>query len=305
MSSADEFSDEGDDGEKGKPMEVGAPGDKESAEPSTSHDPTTSTTPTVKALGPGETSNPGSSLGNLRDPNSAAALAYAIESRVLASRALAVVMAQMGQGIALDGGEEDKVHEAEYAGVMQGLHTVARIMSTGFEKACEAVLDVVNDSLENVIQRDRNFIEGASSTLMKWIRAIQPAVDSLGCLGTAQIRLWSDARWDGMKIAWEILDPYSGGDANAPQTDPLQDIIIRAFAAARQPTELAVITVHEQLVPLVDEYVHLGQERVFLSGAFNVICAYVQEICSMVLGQAVVPTQVMPGIWGAQRGVLA
>ena len=290
MSSADEFSDGGDDGEKGEPMEAGAPGDKEPVAPSTSNDPTTSTTPTVKASGPGETSNPGSRLGNLRDPNPAAALAYAIESRVLASPALAVVMAQMGQGVALDSGEEDKVREAEYAGVMQGLHTIARIMSTGFEKACEAILDVVNDSLENVIQRDRNFIEGASSTLMKWIRAVQPTIDGLGCPGMAQIRLRSDARRDRMKIAREILDPYSGGDANASQTDPLQDIIIRAFAAAREPTELAVITVHEQLAPLVDEYVHPGQERVFLSGAFNVICAYVQEIHSMVLGQAVVPT---------------
>ena len=169
-------------------------------------------------------------------------------------------MVQMGQAIALDGGEEDKVREAEYAGVMQGLHAVARIMSTGFEKACEAVLDVVNDSLENVIQHNRNFIEGASSTLMKWIQAVQPTVDGLGCPGTAQIRLRSDARQDGMKIAWEILDPYSGGDANTPQTDPLQDIIIQAFATARKPTELAVITVHEQLVPLVDKYIHPGQE---------------------------------------------
>ena len=177
-------------------------------------------------------------------------------------------------------------------------------MSTGFEKACEAVLDVVNDSLERVIQCNRHFIEGASSTLMKWIRAVQPAVDGLGCPGMAQIRLRSDARWDGMKIVREILDPYSGGDADAPQTDPLQDIIIRAFTVAWGPIELAVITVHEQLAPLVDEYVHPGQERVFLLGAFNVICAYVQEISSMVLGQAVVPTQVVPGIWGARWGIL-
>ena len=86
MSSTDEFSDRDDDGEKSEPMEVGAPGNKESAVPSTSNDPTTLTTPTVKASGLGETSNPGSCLGNLRDPNPAAALAYAIESRILASR---------------------------------------------------------------------------------------------------------------------------------------------------------------------------------------------------------------------------
>ena len=49
MSSADEFSDGGDNGEKGKPMEVGAPADKETVAPSTSNNTTTSTTPMVIA----------------------------------------------------------------------------------------------------------------------------------------------------------------------------------------------------------------------------------------------------------------
>ena len=132
MSSADKFSDGGKDGEKGEPMEVGAPADKETAAPSTSNDPTMLTTPTVIASGLAATSNLGSRPDNPGDPIPAAALAYAIETRVLASLALAVVMAQMGQGVALDGGEEDKVREAEYAGVMQGLCAMARIMSTGF-----------------------------------------------------------------------------------------------------------------------------------------------------------------------------
>ena len=134
MSSAEEFSDGGEEGIKGEPMEVEAPADKETAAPSTFNDATTLTTPTVIALGLAATSNPGSRADNPGDPIPATALAYAIETRVLASPALAVVMAQMGQGIALDGGEEDKVREAEYAGVMQGLHTIARIMSTGFRE---------------------------------------------------------------------------------------------------------------------------------------------------------------------------
>ena len=103
----------------------------------------------------------------------------------------------------------------------------------------------------------------------------------------------------------QILDPYGGEGMSESQTDPFQDIIIRAFAAARRPTELAIIEVHEQLAPLTDQYVPPGQERVFLSGAFNVICAYSQEVQSMVLGQAVVPTQIVPGIWGARQGILA
>ena len=213
-------------------------------------------------------------------------------------------MAQMGQGVACDGGEEDKAREAEYAGVMQGLHAIARIMSAGFVKVSDAVQAIVSGSLQDIIKRDRNFIEGPSSTLMRWIWAVQPAIDGLGKSGMAQVRLRSDARRDGMKVAQEVLNPY-GAETDKPQMDPLQDIIIRAFTAARRPTELAVIEVHEQLAPLTDEYVPPGQERVFLSRAFNIICSYAQEIHSMVLSQVVVPTQVVPGIWGTWRGVLA
>ena len=97
----------------------------------------------------------------------------------LASPALAVVMAQIGPGIALDGGEEDKTLQEEYQSIMRGLQGVARIMSTGFEKASSAVQDVVNRSLARVIRHDLHFIEGASSMLMRWVRAVQPAIDSL------------------------------------------------------------------------------------------------------------------------------
>ena len=178
-------------------------------------------------------------------------------------------------------------------------------MSTGFEKASVAVQDVVNRSLLGVIRRDLRFIEGASSTLMRWIRAVQPAIDSLDRPAATQLRLRSDARRNGMEIAREILDPYNVGGVDDPNLDPLHEIIVRAFAVARTPTETAINEVHDQLAPLAEQHVPAGQERVFLTGAFNVVCSYVQEVRSMVLGQAVLPTQIVPGIWGARRGVLA
>ena len=182
---------------------------------------------------------------------------------------------------------------------------MAWIMSNGFEKATSDVQAVVNESLAGVIRHDVRFIEGASSTLMKWVRAVQPAIDSLDRPPDAQRRLRRDARRDGMKIAREILDPYDIAGADDPSLDPLHEIIVRAFAAARAPTEKAIVEVHDQLAPLAEQHVPPGQERVFLSGAFNVICAYVQEVHSMVLGQAVLPTQIVPGVWGAWRGILA
>ena len=214
-------------------------------------------------------------------------------------------MAQIGPGFALDGGTEDKTLQTEYQGVMRGLRGVARIMSSGFEKASVAVQDVVNRSLSGVIRRDLRFIEGASSTLLRWIRAVQPAIDSLDRPPDVQLRYRNDAQRNGMEVAQEILDPHNMGGVSDPNLDPLHEIIVRAFAAARAPTETAINEVHEQLAPLVEKHIPAGQERVFLSGAFNVICSYVQEVRSMVLGQAVLPTQIVPGVWGARRGVLA
>ena len=134
------------------------PPTKETATPSTSSNPATGTTPAKTVAGsyfcycPGAPSgNPGGPPDDSNAPDPAAALAYAIQARVLASPALVVVMAQMGPGFALDGGEEDKARQEEYQGVMRGLRGVARIMSSGFEKASLAVQSVVNRSLSGVI----------------------------------------------------------------------------------------------------------------------------------------------------------
>ena len=319
VSSAIESSDENNDGGDGNGKDVSMDAETTSqpappvvqnpVTPSTSSDPATGMTPTpnpTTATAPGApSSNPGGASSNSTTPDPTAALAYAIQARVLASLALAVVMAQIGPSFALDGGEEDKTRQEEYQGVMRGLRGVARIMSAGFEKATTDVQAVVNESLAGVIRRDVRFIEEASSTLIKWKRAVQPTIDSLDRPPDSQCRLRRDARRDGMKIAREILDPYDVAGADDPNLDPLHEIIVRAFAAARAPTEKAIVEVHNQLAPLAEQHVPPGQERVFLSGAFNVICAYVQEVCSMVLGQAVLPTQIVPGFWGARRGVLA
>ena len=110
-------------------------------------------------------------------------------------------MAQMGQGVACDGDEEDKARQEEYAGVMKGLRAVTRIMSVGFKKASEAVQKVISGTLEWVVLRNQHFIEGASSNLMRWIRDVQPTIDGLGWGAMVELSLRSDARRDGMQVA--------------------------------------------------------------------------------------------------------
>ena len=273
VSSAIESSEEDNDGENGDgkdvPMDatpidakttsqLTAPVEQTPVTPSTSSDPTTGTAPTTNphtGTAPGAPSgDPDAVTEDSAGPDPTSALAYAIQSRVLASPALAVVMAQIGPGFALDA-TEDEERQKEYQGVMRGLRGVARIMSDGFEKATADVQAVVNQSLAGVIRHDIHFIEGASSTLMKWVRAVQPAIDSLDRPHDVQGRLRREARRDGMQIAREVLSPYDVAGADDPNLDPLHEIIVRSFAAARAPIEKAIIAVHDQLAPLAEEHV--------------------------------------------------
>ena len=273
VSSAIESSEEDNDGENGDgkdvPMDatpidakttsqLTAPVEQTPVTPSTSSDPTTGTAPTTNphtGTAPGAPSgDPDAVTEDSAGPDPTSALAYAIQSRVLASPALAVVMAQIGPGFALDA-TEDEERQKEYQGVMRGLRGVARIMSDGFEKATADVQAVVNQSLAGVIRHDIHFIEGASSTLMKWVRAVQPAIDSLDRPHDVQGRLRREAHRDGMQIAREVLSPYDVAGADDPNLDPLHEIIVRSFAAARAPIEKAIIAVHDQLAPLAEEHV--------------------------------------------------
>ena len=158
MSSIEEYSDGDEEDGRDAPMDIESSGPqvsstvKETAMPSTSTEPMMAVTSTATAPGPTETSSLGAPTDNPGVHGYAAALAAAIEIWVLASPALAVVMAQMGQGVACNGSEGDKALEEDNTGVMQGLHAIARIMSTGFEKASEAVQSVMSRTLEGVIQ---------------------------------------------------------------------------------------------------------------------------------------------------------
>ena len=103
---------------------------------------------------------------------------------------------------------------------MRGLQGVARIMSDGFEKATADVQTVVNESLAGVIRSDIRFIEGASSTLVKWVRAVQPAIDSLDRPVDMQGRLRREARRHARPATER---GPSGRDADSPgNPEPLR-----------------------------------------------------------------------------------
>ena len=263
--------------------------------------------PTAPAPGPAITSTSSFGTGgtNPGPPGPSTPLATVVQARVLASPALAIAMAQFSRENPMQdiNSNNNKPHK-DYKGIIEGLNAVAKVMSTGFEEACVAVQETVNQALETATAHDRQFIKEASTSLIQWVRAVQPAMDCIGRPLHEHTQLLDSARQAGMRITRKILGFFTGED-DGEQTNPLSDIMVRAFAAARAPTDKAVASLHEQLPDLADQFIPPGQEGVFLSGAFSVIVLYYQEVNNMVLSQTVVPTQVVPGIWGARQGLLA
>ena len=106
-----------------------------------------------------------------------------------------------------------------------------------------------------------------------------------------------------MDITKDILSLYPKENKLA-LADPMNDLMIRAFAVAPRHTEEAFLTLHMQLLTLAHKHVPLAQAGVFLAATFQVMCTYHQEIDNMMLSQTIMPAQVMPKIWGVQQGII-
>ena len=106
-----------------------------------------------------------------------------------------------------------------------------------------------------------------------------------------------------MDITKDILALYPKEDKTA-KDDPMNDLMVPAFAVAQRHTEEAFLALHGQLPALVHKHVPLAQARVFLAAIFQVMCTYRQEMDNMVLSQTIMQAQVMPNMWGVWQGMI-
>ena len=147
------------------------------------------------------------------------------------------------------------------------------------------------------------FVVEASTALRRWVKAVQPAIDCLGKSMAEQSHLLEDAWKAGMEITKEILALYPLEGKKEP-ADPLHDLTVRAFNAARRHIESTFLSLHWQLPVLVHQHVPPTQAGVFLAAIFQIMCTYWQEMDNMVLSQTIMPAQVVPNMWGVWQGII-
>ena len=86
---------------------------------------------------------------------------------------------------------------------------------------------------------------------------------------------------------------------------PWEDVLTPALKATHVHTEKAIEAVNAELSVLVHRHVPPQQAGVFLATLFKVMCSYQQEMDGMVASQVVLPTQIIPNLWGISRSVMA
>ena len=85
---------------------------------------------------------------------------------------------------------------------------------------------------------------------------------------------------------------------------PKEDILTPALQATQTHMEKAIEAVNIQLLALVHCHIPPQQAGVFLASLLQVMCSYRQEMDGMATSQVILPSQIVPNLWGVSRTMM-
>ena len=189
--------------------------------------------------------------------------------------------------------------------IMQGFHAATHTLSDKYQQACKEVQNIVRRSMKKSTAIDCTFVWGASATIRRLVRAIQPAMDCMEESLEEQVCLLQTA-WQAGKEATEDILALLPAEESPYLTPvmPKEDILTPALQATRTHTEKAIEAVNVQLSALVHWHVPPQQAGVFLASLLQVMCSYRQEMDGMATSQVILPSQIVPNLWGVNRAMM-
>ena len=96
-------------------------------------------------------------------------------------------------------------HANSFTSIMEGLKEVCSMMTTGFQHACLDVEAIVQRTLEEATQLNRDFTVAAAQDLDKWAAALWPVLDNAGVSDTDMEVRQRHAQQTGREISNRIL----------------------------------------------------------------------------------------------------
>ena len=121
-----------------------------------------------------------------------------------------------------------------------------------------------------------------------------------------QAQLLADAQKAGKDALDSILEliPEEQEPHLTPVFPKATHLLALVLAVARWHTDEALQNIHTQLVDLGNEHIPQEQARAFFNTILQVTCSFQQEMDNMATNQVLLPSQIVPNLWGSHRGLL-
>ena len=201
--------------------------------------------------------------------------------------------------------DDEKARRDAFQLIMQGFHAATHTLSDSYQQACKEVQNIVRRSMKKSTAMDHMFVWGASAAVHRWVWAIQPAMDCMEESLEEQACLLQVARQAGKEAMEDILAllPVEESPYLTPVV-PKEDILTPALQVTWTHMEKAIEAVNVQLSALVHQHVPPQQARVFLASLLQVMCSYRQEMDGMATSQVILPSQIVPNLWGVSQTMM-
>ena len=198
-------------------------------------------------------------------------------------------MARLAQSLAATQAGGDP-HGGSFARVMEGLKEVCGLMTAGFQHACLDMEAIVQKTLEEATQLNRDFTATAAQDLNLWTAALQPVLDSAGVPAANMEVRQRHARQTGQEISDRILSHPSQMTGSQPGQEGLvRTALLESFTLVDMQCASVWNEVADQVPKIMIRHIPAGQAGVFLTAVYQLLCSQHQGIMAMVVAQAGIP----------------
>ena len=218
---------------------------------------------------------------------------------------------QVGAGDSEEPWEPEEPREPEeplepYEVILQGFRTITQTLSAAYGAASDEIQILVQKSLAKTTAEDQTFVWGASRAICQWLDSIRLAMDCTEKSTKDQAQLLADARKAGKDALDSILEliPEEQEPHLTPVFPKATHLLAPVLAVARRHTDEALRNIHTQLVDLGKEHIPQEQAGAFFNTILQVTCSFRQEMDNMATNQVLLPSQIVPNLWGFNQGLL-
>ena len=217
---------------------------------------------------------------------------------------------QLGGDPVEAGNDEEPLEPKEplepYQIVLQGFWTVSQTLSATYGATSAEIQIIVQKSMAKTTAEDRTFVWGASGAIRQWVDSVRPAMAGSEESTKDQAQLLAEAWQAGKDVLETILNliPEEEEPKLTSVFPQATHLLAPALAVAQRYTDDALQNIHTQLLDLAKEHVPEEHAGAFFNTILQVTCSFQQEMDNMATNQVILPSQIIPNLWGSCRGLL-